>query len=107
MSTEILMDNSTLYAAKSEEKHGKNIYFQNSDQLLSISDEEISPEKVFLLSKFYIDTKFIYPLSYPSPATLYIWHFPPSILLSFSFFLFQFLSSFHFPFKLIYFVLKD
>ena len=107
MSTELFMDNSRVYAAKREEDPSKNIHFQNPDQLLPISDEEISPEKVFLLSKFYIDIKFIYPLSYPSPATLYIWHFPPSILLSFSFFLFQFLSSFHPPFKLIHFVLKD
>jgi hypothetical protein len=108
MNTELLMDNSTLYTAKNEDKQcTRSIYFQKPGMVLPTSNEEISPGRIFLLSKLYIDIKFIYPISYPSTITMSIWQFPPSLLLSFSFFLFQFISSFNSPFKLIRSLLGD
>jgi len=101
MNIELLMGNSTRCTAKKDDKTCmRNTHPQNSNLILPTYDEEISPESIFLLSKFHIDIQFIYPFSYPSTFTLSLWQFPPSLLISFSFFLFQYLSSFHSPFKL-------
>jgi len=103
MNTELIMGNSTRCTAKKEDKTCmRETHPQNENLILPTSDEEISPGSIFLLSKLYIDIQFIYPISYPSAFTLSIWQFPPSLLLSFSFFLFQYLSSFRSPFKLVH-----
>ena len=76
------------------EEFNVDVTSQRMDVIQPTYDEIISFGTIFLLSKFCIDIRFIYPLSYPSTITLSIWHFPPSLLLSFSFFIFQYLTSF-------------
>lgn len=70
-----------------------DVTLQKINVIPSIYNEVIPFGTILLLSKFYIDIRFVYPISYPSTATLFLWHFPPSLLLSFSFFLIQCLTS--------------
>lgn len=91
MNNEILIAKTIQGINKKE--YEMDVTSQKINVIPSINDEVIPFGTILLLSKFYIDIRFIYPISHPSTATLFLWHFPPSLLLSFSFFMIQCLTS--------------
>lgn len=75
------------YLCNSQKKE-ENTLTRGSDvssvnSIVPTYEDAISLGSIFLLSKLYIDIQLLYPVSYPSAVTLYTWHFPPFILLSF------------------------
>ncbi|WP_048136737.1 hypothetical protein [Methanosarcina horonobensis] len=101
MNEKSYMGKATYVIVKKEENtltRGSDVSSVNS--IVPTYEDAISLGSIFLLSKLYIDIQLLYPVSYPSAVTLYTWHFPPFILLSFLFFLFQYFFSSYSPLKL-------
>lgn len=85
MSNELFMGKNVYLVTKEEISRTGSSVSNNANTTLQICEDTISLGSIFLLSKLYIDILFLYPVSYPSVFTLYTWHFPPFILLSFLF----------------------